>query len=144
MSKWRGRSSSIASCERGAIATEFAIVAPVLLMLVLGVIGYGVYLGISQSIQDAAGQAARAAVAGMDMDERGRLARETAQRSVATNPLLSTTNLTVSAAADPGNPNRFVVTLTYDLSKTVVAAIPSFVPLPKTVARTASIQRGGL
>ncbi len=144
MSVRRRQTSSLVACEKGAIAIEFALIAPVLLLLVLGIMGYGVYFGISQSIQDAAGQAARAAVAGIDMDERSRLARDTAQRSVASNPLLSTTNLAIAAAVDPSNPNRFVVTLTYDLSKTVVAAIPDFVPLPKTVARTASIQRGGL
>jgi len=48
--------------ERGASAVEFAIIMPVILLLVFGIIGYGVMLAFRQSLSQAASEGARAAV----------------------------------------------------------------------------------
>jgi Flp pilus assembly protein TadG len=52
---WRG------SRERGAAAVEFALVLPLLLLLVLGGIDYGIYFSDSMALRDAARTGARTA-----------------------------------------------------------------------------------
>jgi Flp pilus assembly protein TadG len=47
--------------ERGAAAVEFALVVPVLLLLVFGIIGYGYLLSFRQALSQAAAEGARAA-----------------------------------------------------------------------------------
>lgn len=47
--------------ERGAAAVEFALVAPLLLLLVLGIISYGYMLSFRQGLSQAAAEGARAA-----------------------------------------------------------------------------------
>lgn len=52
----RGRAS-----ERGAAAVEFALVAPLLLLLLFGIISYGYMLSFRQAISQGAAEGARAA-----------------------------------------------------------------------------------
>ncbi|WP_435744657.1 TadE/TadG family type IV pilus assembly protein [Nocardioides sp. SYSU DS0663] len=47
--------------DRGAAAVEFAFVAPILIMLLFGIISYGYLLSFRQSISQAAAEGARAA-----------------------------------------------------------------------------------
>jgi Flp pilus assembly protein TadG len=47
--------------ERGAVAVEFAIVLPVLIMLVFGIIQYSIYFNRLQGLQAAAREGARVA-----------------------------------------------------------------------------------
>ena len=58
------------SHERGASAVEFAIVGPVFVLLMMGMIAYGIYFGAVHSVQQLAADAARASVAGLDESER--------------------------------------------------------------------------
>ncbi len=46
--------------ERGAAAVEFALVVPLLLTLVFGIISYGYLLSFRQSLSQAAAEGARA------------------------------------------------------------------------------------
>lgn len=50
-----------ARAERGAAAVEFALIMPILLVLVFGIISYGYMLSFRQSISQAAAEGARAA-----------------------------------------------------------------------------------
>lgn len=55
--------------ERGAAAVEFALVVPLLLLIVFGVISYGYLLSFRQGLSQAAAKAARAAaVSGADTE----------------------------------------------------------------------------
>lgn len=47
--------------ERGAAAVEFALVAPVLFLLLFGIMDYGLYFADALSVRQAAGQGARLA-----------------------------------------------------------------------------------
>lgn len=123
---------------------EFAIIAPVLLALVLGTIAFGSFLGAAHSLQAAASDAARAAIAGLDPAERVALATATAQRSVAVSQLLRPDAVVIDARPDPDDPDLFVVTLRYDLKTTLLNLLPRTVPMPQTLSRSASIRRGGL
>jgi Flp pilus assembly protein TadG len=50
-----------ARSERGAAAVEFALVTPVLLVLLFGILGYGYMLSFRQAMSQAAAEGARAA-----------------------------------------------------------------------------------
>jgi Flp pilus assembly protein TadG len=47
--------------ERGAAAVEFALVVPILLILVFGIVNFGQYLSVRQTATQAAAEGARAA-----------------------------------------------------------------------------------
>ncbi|MCF4128956.1 TadE/TadG family type IV pilus assembly protein [Methylobacterium sp. SyP6R] len=128
----------------GSAAVEFAILAPALLAILLGIVAFGSFIGTAHSLQNAAGEAARAAVAGLDPTERAMLATAAAQRSIAGSGLLRTDALVVDAKPDPDDPDLFTVTLRYDLKTTLLNLLPPVVPFPQTLSRSASIRRGGL
>lgn len=64
--------SRAADTDRGAAAVEFALVVPLLVTLLFGIISYGYLLSFRQSISQAAAEGARAAAvapAGSDREE---------------------------------------------------------------------------
>jgi Flp pilus assembly protein TadG len=132
------------AAEKGAAAVEFALLVPILMVLLFGIVGFGWFLGIAHSLQEAASQSARASVAGMDVSERSAVALATVKRRTSDNPLIDPDSLTVNVGTDAGNPDLFTVTLRYDMSANLLKIVPTFVPLPTTLTRTASIRRGGL
>lgn len=140
---WRAR-APLASERSGAAAVEFALVVPLLVILLLGIVGFGSFLGFAHGLQMAASEAARAAIAGLDPAERVALALSAAQRSIAASPLLTGSAVAVAAGPDSADPDLFTVTLRCDLNATALNLIPQQIPLPRTLSRTASIRRGGL
>jgi Flp pilus assembly protein TadG len=59
--------------DDGAAAVEFALVVPLLLLLILGIISYGYMLSFRQALSQGAAEGARAAAitpSGLDDDER--------------------------------------------------------------------------
>lgn len=136
--------ASLASECSGAAAVEFALVTPLLVLLLLGIVGFGSFIGFAHGLQMAASEAARAAIAGLDPVERVALAIGAAQRSLAASPLLTGSAVAITAGPDGADPDLFTVTLRCDLNATVLNLIPQQIPLPRTLSRTASIRRGGL
>lgn len=57
--------------DAGAAAVEFAIVAPLLLLLLFGILGYGYVLSFRQALHQGAAEAARAAVVEYDENLQG-------------------------------------------------------------------------
>jgi Flp pilus assembly protein TadG len=62
------------SCRRGASAVEFAMLLPVFLSLVFGIVVFGSYLAVVHGLQQLAAEAARSSVAGMSSTERSSIA----------------------------------------------------------------------
>jgi Flp pilus assembly protein TadG len=60
--------------SRGAAALEFAIIAPILLLLFCGMLVYGYWFHLGQSVQTLATEGARASIGGLDAIERRDLA----------------------------------------------------------------------
>ncbi|RWA68586.1 MAG: pilus assembly protein [Mesorhizobium sp.] len=54
----------------GTSAVEFAMLVPIFILLLLGMVAYGIYFGASHSVQQIAADAARKAIAGLDQTER--------------------------------------------------------------------------
>lgn len=128
----------------GAIAVEFAMIAPVFLMIVFGIIMYGSYLAVVHGVQQLAAEAARSSIAGLSESERSSLANAYVTGNVNSYPLIDPTKLTVNAATSGSDANVFIVSVNYDASSMFIYSLPTFVPLPPTtVLRTAAIPRGG-
>lgn len=66
------------TAARGAAAVEFALIAPLLLLLVFGIIDYGVMLSFRQSVSQSAAEGARAAA----VSPAGQSPVENARRAV--------------------------------------------------------------
>ncbi|TKT71917.1 pilus assembly protein [Afipia massiliensis] len=128
----------------GAIAVEFAMIAPVFLMIVFGIIMYGSYLAVIHGVQQLAAEAARSSVAGLNESERSTLANSYITGNVNSYPLINPAHLTVNAATSGSDANVFVVTVNYDASSMFIYSLPTFVPAPSpTIVRSAAIPRGG-
>jgi Flp pilus assembly protein TadG len=125
-------------------AVEFAIVFPLFLVLLFGIIIFGSYLATVHGVQQLAAEAARSSVAGLSDSERASLAQSYVTQNVQYYPLILPNRVSVSAAASAGNPNVFVVTVSYDDSTSFIYFLPQFVPAPSpNIVRTAAIPRGG-
>ncbi|MBN8969166.1 MAG: pilus assembly protein [Rhizobiales bacterium] len=128
----------------GASAVEFALILPVLLMLVFGIVVFGSYLAVVHGVQQLAAEAARSSVAGLSEAERSSLASGYITTNVASYPLIAPSHLTVNAATSRSDANVFVVTVNYDASDMFIYSLPSFVPAPpRRIVRAAAIPRGG-
>lgn len=90
----------------GAVAIEFALIAPLLFTLLFGITVVGYYMGLSHSVQQLAAGTARASVAGIDATEREELARAYLAQASSRYPLLDssavTPVLTVAEGISPG------------------------------------------
>lgn len=130
---------------RGVAAIEFAILSPVFLLLFFGMIAYGIYLGASHSVQQIAADAARAAVAGLDSDERVTLATFFVETNAGNYPLIQPGELGIEVMDNPLDPSQFLVTLTYDASDLPIWQLISGLPLPSPIiVRQSTIRVGGL
>jgi Flp pilus assembly protein TadG len=131
------------SCRRGASAVEFAMLLPVFLTMVFGIVVFGSYLAVVHGLQQLAAEAARSSIAGMSATERASLASSYVSANVGTYPLIAASNVSVNAAASASNPNVFVVTVSYNAAGMFLFSLP-FVPTPPTtIVRSAAIPFGG-
>jgi Flp pilus assembly protein TadG len=126
----------------GSAAVEFAILGPVFLLMMFGIFTYGGYFLTSHTVQQLTNDAARAAIAGLDNDERTWIASETVREGIASQRFMHGRLNGVDVVNERG---AMVVTVTYDASNDLYWAARSIVPTPSPViSRTASIRLGGL
>ena len=134
------KSRRILDDDSGATAVEFALVLPLLVVLLCGIMAYGGYFWMAHSVQQMANDSARAAVAGLDATERQTLARSALDEGLSDNGFDPTlTNLAVDQASD-----RLRVDVTYDASKSVFFTFKEIAPMPNsTIRRSASTRLAG-
>lgn len=127
----------------GTSALEFAIIAPLFFLVLFTMIAYGIYLGVTHSVQQVAADAARTAVAGLNTSERISLVNRYLGTSRFEYALLDPERISVAIADDAGNPDQFTVTVSYDSSDLPIWRLFTFVlPQPK-IERYATIRVGG-
>lgn len=127
--------------ESGVAIVEFALVAPIFLLMLLGILAYGGYFWRAHSLQQIANDAARSALAGLDATERGALARLSITQELG--PLAGLRAERAAVTVSEAN-EILVVTLDYDASDDAFLQF-GLVPLPnKTIRRTAAIRLAGL
>jgi Flp pilus assembly protein TadG len=127
--------------EDGSAAIEFAVMGPLLTVMLLGIIAYGGCFWISHSVQQLANDAARSTVGGLSTAERQSLAQATLASEAPTYPNL-TSNLATLSESENGQ--TVTVSVSYDASASVFWAMRDLVPMPSsTIVRQATIQMGG-
>ncbi len=136
--------SRLRNSNDGAAAVEFALLAPLFVMLLLSFIATGIYLSTAYSIQQIAADAARTAIAGITAEERQRLASGFVDSTALRYPFITKKYLVISAMDDPGDPNQFVVSLSYDASELPIWNLYSFALPGSHIQRHATIRIGGL
>ena len=125
-------------------AIEFALIAPLFLMIVFGILIYGVFFGTWIAISQAAAEGARASVAGMSTTERTVLANAAALRVLSDyGVLLDAQHWTIESA--PGSAaHTFQVKVTYDLTNRGFANYLDLKLLPSSKpAATVTVGFGG-
>lgn len=131
--------------RRGATAVEFALLAPVFLLLLFGMTAYGVYFGASHSIEQIAADAARTAIAGLSPPERQSLVALFVSRNAGTYPFIDPRRLSVETADNPADSNQVVVRVRYDASGLPIWNMLQGLPLPgRTISRSSTIRIGGI
>src|SRR3546814_14946361 len=73
---------TLAREERGAAIVEMALVLPLLLALLMGVLVYGQYFMLAHNVQQAANDGARASIVGLDPADRSHVANRAVARSL--------------------------------------------------------------
>jgi Flp pilus assembly protein TadG len=121
----------------GAVLVEAAIVLPIVIALLLGIVTYAAWFMAAHSLQEAANDAARAALAGVDGEERQQLVDESIAKSVVNTGTLNSDFVTVTTAQDDA---YYSVSLRYEAGQSALFS-HALIPLPAdTILRTAVVQ----
>lgn len=127
--------------RRGVAAVEFALLLPFLLALLMGIVSYGDYFLTAHLVQQAANDAARASLAGIDANERHGIAADTARRMLDASGVLRRDRAQVDAVEVD---NMITVSVRYDASADPLLKLP-FVPSPgQTLTAKGVAMIGGL
>jgi Flp pilus assembly protein TadG len=129
----------------GTSAVEFAMLAPLFIVLLLGIVAYGIYFGASHSVQQIAADAARTAIAGLNQTERQTLVSDFIAHDVAGYPFVDPNKLTVNAQDSVADGSQFVVSVSYDARNLPIWNLFPKLPLPgTTIQRQSTIRVGGI
>lgn len=142
MRGWFGRRATTGMRDRsGTAAIEFAIVGPVLILMLMGLMAYGGYFWMSHMVQQLTNDAARSAVAGLTAAERSQLAATTVSLEAPNYAFLDANRAAVSVNSDT---QSVTIAVAYDASNTPFWALHKLLPMPSsTIRRTATIKLGG-
>jgi Flp pilus assembly protein TadG len=129
----------------GTSAIEFAMLAPLFILLLLGMVAYGIYFGASHSVQQISADAARTAISGLDQQERQTLVDNFIRDNAAGYPFIDPQGLTVTAADSNADASQFVVSVRYDARNLPIWNLLADLPLPAmAIAKRSTIRIGGL
>lgn len=126
--------------RRGSAAVEFALIAPFLLALLMGVLLYGGWFWLAHSVQALAAEGARAAVAGLDEAERRTLAAGAVAQQAPFVAGFDPARATVVVSSDQ---NAVTVRVVYDAADHPLRALPGLIPPPPAVIERSAVVRVG-
>lgn len=133
------------SDRRGTSAVEFALIVPVFLLILFGLVAYGVYFGAANSVQQLAADAARASIAGLDEDERRKLAASYISDNASGYMLLDGSHVSVDVTSGERSRSQFDVSISYDAERLPIWNMHIPLPLPgKVIRRSSTIRIGGI
>ncbi len=118
---------ALAREERGAAIVEMALVLPLFLALLMGVLVYGQYFMLAHSVQQSANDGARAAIVGLDAADRRAVATRAVGRSL--HGVAGTHSVTVSETSE-----AVTVAVAFTVPRDSILR-SSFVPSPGEVIR---------
>lgn len=113
--------------KSGAALVEAAFVLPILIMLLMGIVSYAQYFMIAHTVQQAANEAARAAVTGIDEADRKLMIKSSVDASIAGSGSVDRAFVTTSTVR---NGDYYTVAVSYDISRNPSLQSTSIIPLP--------------
>ncbi len=125
----RRRAISFAQREDGAVAVEFALVLPLLLAILFGIVCFGQYFAIANSLQQLAAEAARHSVLELAAAKRVEKANAFIADAQTRFPILRSGKVSHRVALRDISGPGIEVTLTYDLSGSAVDVVDGFLGL---------------
>lgn len=126
--------------RRGSVLVEAAFVMPLLIALLLGIMAYGNWFFAAHNIQQAANDAARAALAGLDATERRALVDQSVAASLSSSNIVAPGSVQITTSQANG---YYSVTLSVDSSGSPLFRSSPF-PMPDThIRRDAVVQLPG-
>lgn len=131
------------SCRRrqGSVAVEFALVGPLLILMLMGMALYGGWFWLAQSVQSLATEGARAAVAGLDPGERQALAQAFITTEARGVYGFAAEDLEVAVETED---DEIRVRVALDASEHPVMTLRALMPAPPTrIERAAVVRMGG-
>ncbi|MFM5918087.1 MAG: TadE/TadG family type IV pilus assembly protein [Novosphingobium sp.] len=121
----------------GAAAIEAAFVLPIVIAMLLGIATFGQWFMIAHTIQQAADEAARAAVAGLNDDDRRVMVNQSVTQSLA---IASGVDARLVSTATNRSGDYYTVTVTYQTSQNRALAI-GIIPIPLApIARQSTVK----
>lgn len=138
---YRTKRGSGRNDRQGSAAVEFALVGPILILLLAGLVVYGGWYWMAQSVQSMASEGARAAIGGLDVAERERLAKAFIATEAQAGAGLDPSRAVVTVQSDI---EAIRVRVAYDVSREPVMALAGLLPRPpEVIERTAVVRIGG-
>lgn len=129
----------------GTSAIEFALLSPVFILLLLGMVAYGIYFGASNSVQQIAADAARTAIAGLNEAERQALVTSFVNNNAGGYPFVESGKLTYQAKDSTADGKQFVVSVQYDARNLPIWNLFPALSMPgTTISRRSTIRVGGI
>ena len=126
--------ATLARGERGAAIVEMALVLPLLLALLMGILVYGQYFMFAHNVQQAANDGARASIIGLDAADRRAIATRAVDRSMQGVGGYEVTRRSVTVAETT---DAVTVAVAYTAPQTSFLR-SSFVPSPGHVIRASA------
>jgi Flp pilus assembly pilin Flp len=138
---------SFAACRAdkcGATAVEFALVLPLFVLLIFGVICYATVENMYIGTQELVSEAARASVAGLSDTERSSIVTAFISNNIGSYAFLDPRKISVTSSTINTSHSTYQVNITYDMSGSFVYQFSNILPLPSpTIRRTAVVLNGG-
>lgn len=119
------------------------MLAPILLMLVFGIVVYSIYFSAYLGVRQAASEGARAAMAGLDSTERTQFATARAQQVITNYGAIFTSGEAPQITAQPIATGVFEVRVAYDMGTHPIIRFAPFIPLPKPEIVSAVVVTNG-
>lgn len=126
-------------------AVEFALIAPVFLLLTFGLIAYAIYFGAAHSVQQLAADATRTAIAGLTDAERDQLVGAFIDANAGGYLLIDRDHISYQIGNSPDDANQYRVTVAFDARQLPIWNLSVPLPMPAPFIRFAStIRKGGI
>ena len=127
--------------RQGSAAVEFALVGPLMIAMLVGMVVYGGWMWLAQSVQTLATESARAAVGGLNAAERISLAQAFVDAEAESGAGLARDHMTVTVESDAA---AIRVHIAFDASDHPVMMMSGLLPSPPhVIERTAIVRTGG-
>ena len=128
--------------RRGVAVMEFALVAPLLALIAMGILNYGQYFLLAHSTQQIANDAARATIAGLSAAERVTLAEAMVTKEMTQLPVGA--GQVAVAVTENGTDKLVTVKVRVDASSNAMFKL-KIVPMPEAIIeRSGTVRQGGL